>query len=117
MLRCIFVCCCVLCYAVSDVIRACAVLRCAVSASLRVLCSAVSASLRVLCCAQVPLINVLLPFVWKSFPFIFTADVAAVVGVYAWKVRQGAAVCAGSLQCAPRPCAGTVHRVSTVQRG
>lgn len=33
----------------------------------------------------VPLINVTLPFVWKSFPFIFTADVAAVVGVYAWK--------------------------------
>ncbi len=33
----------------------------------------------------VPLLNVVLPFVWKSFPFIFSADVAAVVGVYAWK--------------------------------
>jgi hypothetical protein len=33
----------------------------------------------------VPLLNVALPFVWKSFPFIFSADVAAVVGVYAWK--------------------------------
>jgi len=33
----------------------------------------------------VPLVNVALPFVWKSFPFIFVADVAAVVGVYAWK--------------------------------
>lgn len=44
-----------------------------------------------LCCAvQVPLINVILPFAWKSFPFIFTADVAAVVGVYAWKVSAGA---------------------------
>jgi len=33
----------------------------------------------------VPLVNVALPFVWKSFPFIFVADVAAVVSVYAWK--------------------------------
>uniref|UniRef100_A0A383VPR9 Uncharacterized protein n=1 Tax=Tetradesmus obliquus TaxID=3088 RepID=A0A383VPR9_TETOB len=33
----------------------------------------------------VPLINVALPFVWKSFPFIFAADVAAVVSVYAVK--------------------------------
>jgi hypothetical protein len=32
----------------------------------------------------VPLINVVLPFVWKSFPFIFTADVVAVIGVYAY---------------------------------
>lgn len=34
--------------------------------------------------------NVALPFVWKSFPFIFSADVVALVGVYAWKVRQTA---------------------------
>lgn len=33
-----------------------------------------------------PLINVGLPFVWKSFPFIYSADVVALVGVYAWKV-------------------------------
>lgn len=33
----------------------------------------------------IPLVNVTLPFVWKSFPFIYVADVAAVVGVYAWK--------------------------------
>lgn len=33
----------------------------------------------------VPLLNVALPFVWKSFPFIFVADVIAVGGVYAWK--------------------------------
>ena len=33
-----------------------------------------------------PLINVLLPFVWKSFPFIFSADVVAMGAVYAWKL-------------------------------
>lgn len=33
----------------------------------------------------VPLLNVALPFVWKSFPFIFTADVIAVFGVYLYK--------------------------------
>lgn len=30
----------------------------------------------------IPLMNVALPFVWKSFPFIFTADVVAVVATY-----------------------------------
>lgn len=30
----------------------------------------------------VPLMNVALPFVWKSFPFIFTADVVALAGIY-----------------------------------
>jgi hypothetical protein len=34
----------------------------------------------------IPVINVLLPFVWKSFPFIYTADVVTLVGMYAWKV-------------------------------
>eukprot|EP00217_Crustomastix_stigmatica_P003944 CAMPEP_0183792824 /NCGR_PEP_ID=MMETSP0803_2-20130417/2824_1 /TAXON_ID=195967 /ORGANISM="Crustomastix stigmata, Strain CCMP3273" /LENGTH=186 /DNA_ID=CAMNT_0026037193 /DNA_START=57 /DNA_END=614 /DNA_ORIENTATION=+ len=33
----------------------------------------------------VPLINVLLPFVWKSFAFIFSADCVACAGVYYWK--------------------------------
>lgn len=33
----------------------------------------------------VPLINVVLPFVWKSFPFIYTADCVALTGVYFWK--------------------------------
>lgn len=33
----------------------------------------------------VPLMNVALPFVWKSFAFIFTADVIALGGVYWWK--------------------------------
>ena len=34
----------------------------------------------------IPVINVALPFVWKSFPFIYSADVAALAGMYAWKV-------------------------------
>lgn len=34
----------------------------------------------------VPLINVGLPFIWKSFPFIFTADCAALALVYTWKI-------------------------------
>ncbi|PRW57081.1 resistance to phytophthora [Chlorella sorokiniana] len=33
----------------------------------------------------VPLLNVALPFVLKSFPVIFTADCALMAGVYAWK--------------------------------
>lgn len=33
----------------------------------------------------VPLINVGLPFVWKSFPFIYTADCLAMAAVYSWK--------------------------------
>jgi len=33
----------------------------------------------------VPLMNVILPFVWKSFPFIFVTNVLAVFGTYAWK--------------------------------
>lgn len=32
-----------------------------------------------------PLLNVILPFVWKSFPFIFSADVVALLGIYYWK--------------------------------
>lgn len=33
----------------------------------------------------IPLVNVALPFVWKSFPFIFTADCVLMAGVFAWK--------------------------------
>lgn len=33
----------------------------------------------------IPLLNVLLPFVSKSFPVIFTADCVLMAGVYAWK--------------------------------
>ncbi|PSC68220.1 hypothetical protein C2E20_8166 [Micractinium conductrix] len=33
----------------------------------------------------VPLLNVALPFVWKSFPFIFSADCVLMAGVYVWK--------------------------------
>jgi hypothetical protein len=29
-----------------------------------------------------PLANIALPLLWKSFPFIFCADVAMLVGVY-----------------------------------
>lgn len=35
-----------------------------------------------------PVINVLLPFIWKSFPFVFTADVVACSAIYYLKVRQ-----------------------------
>lgn len=34
----------------------------------------------------VPLLNVTLPLVWKSFPFIFSADCIAMGAVYLWKV-------------------------------
>ena len=34
----------------------------------------------------IPLLNVGLPFVWKSFPFIFSADVVALAAVYTWKM-------------------------------
>eukprot|EP00887_Chlorella_sp_A99_P004758 scaffold4.g4758.t1 len=33
----------------------------------------------------IPLLNIALPFLWKSFPFIFTADCALMAGVYGWK--------------------------------
>ena len=33
----------------------------------------------------IPLLNVGLPFIWKSFPFIYTADCVMMLGVYAWK--------------------------------
>lgn len=32
-----------------------------------------------------PLMNILLPFFWKSFPFIFTCDTALVLGIYWYK--------------------------------
>jgi hypothetical protein len=42
---------------------------------------------------MVPLMNITLPFVWKSFPFIYTCDVIAVLGVYyfwgVWKEVYG----------------------------
>eukprot|EP00192_Tetraselmis_astigmatica_P019893 CAMPEP_0117681124 /NCGR_PEP_ID=MMETSP0804-20121206/18780_1 /TAXON_ID=1074897 /ORGANISM="Tetraselmis astigmatica, Strain CCMP880" /LENGTH=188 /DNA_ID=CAMNT_0005490791 /DNA_START=315 /DNA_END=881 /DNA_ORIENTATION=- len=34
----------------------------------------------------IPVINVALPFVWKSFAFVFTADVVTLLGVMYWKV-------------------------------
>ena len=34
----------------------------------------------------VPLVNVALPFVWKSFAFVYSADAVALAGIYYWKV-------------------------------
>ncbi len=34
----------------------------------------------------VPILNVSLPFLWKSFPFIYSADVVALAALYTWKV-------------------------------
>lgn len=34
----------------------------------------------------IPLLNVLLPFAWKNFGFIFSADVVALLAAYSWKV-------------------------------
>lgn len=33
----------------------------------------------------IPVLNVALPFVWKSFPFIFSADCLLLAAVYLWK--------------------------------
>jgi hypothetical protein len=33
----------------------------------------------------IPLINVTLPLLWKSFAGVYTADVIALAGLYAWK--------------------------------
>ncbi|CAJ1906579.1 unnamed protein product [Sphenostylis stenocarpa] len=33
----------------------------------------------------VPLINVIIPFFWKSFAIVWSADVVAFLGMYAWK--------------------------------
>ena len=35
----------------------------------------------------VPLINITLPLVWKSFAAVYTADVTVFLSMYAWKVR------------------------------
>lgn len=34
----------------------------------------------------IPLVNVALPFVWKSFAFVYTADVVAMASIYYWKL-------------------------------
>lgn len=34
----------------------------------------------------IPLVNITLPFVWKSFGFIFTADVVIMAAIYFWKL-------------------------------
>lgn len=35
----------------------------------------------------IPLINVGMPFVWKSFAAVYSADILALLGVYAWKLE------------------------------
>lgn len=35
----------------------------------------------------IPLINVIIPFFWKSFAVVWSADVVAFLGMYAWKVH------------------------------
>lgn len=34
----------------------------------------------------IPLLNVIIPFFWKSFAFVWSADTLAFFGMYAWKV-------------------------------
>lgn len=36
----------------------------------------------------IPLLNVIIPFFWKSFAFVWSADVVAFFGMYAWKVHM-----------------------------
>jgi hypothetical protein len=36
----------------------------------------------------IPLVNVTLPLIWKSFAFVYTADCMALGGLYFWKVAQ-----------------------------
>lgn len=35
----------------------------------------------------IPLLNVAIPFFWKSFPLVWSADTLAFFAMYAWKVR------------------------------
>jgi hypothetical protein len=34
----------------------------------------------------IPLVNVTLPLIWKSFAFVYTADCLALGGLYFWKI-------------------------------
>ena len=34
----------------------------------------------------IPLLNIIIPFFWKSFAVVWSADTVAFVGMYAWKV-------------------------------
>lgn len=47
----------------------------------------------------IPLLNVLLPFIYKSFPFVWAADVLMVGGVYWWKgIWQEVGACMPAFQ-------------------
>ena len=39
----------------------------------------------------IPLVNVTLPLLWKSFPFIYTVDCVVMAAVYSWKLWLPAA--------------------------
>jgi hypothetical protein len=34
----------------------------------------------------IPLVNVTLPLVWKSFAFVYSADCVLLAGIYYWKI-------------------------------
>ena len=34
----------------------------------------------------IPLLNITLPLLWKSFPFIYTVDCVVMAAVYGWKL-------------------------------
>jgi hypothetical protein len=36
----------------------------------------------------VPIVNIILPFAWKSFAFVYSADCVLLAGIYYWKVVQ-----------------------------
>lgn len=38
----------------------------------------------------IPVINVALPFVWKSFAFVYTSDCVALAALYYWKIGMPA---------------------------
>lgn len=48
-------------------------------------CTAVEKDALNLLFLAVPILNVTLPFIWKSFPFIYVMDCLLMGGVYAWK--------------------------------
>lgn len=43
----------------------------------------------------IPLLNVIIPFFWKSFAVVWSADTIAFLGMYAWKVY----ICVISQKC------------------
>lgn len=48
----------------------------------------------------IPLLNVAIPFFWKSFPLVWSADTLAFFALYAWKVHASFTI--GMLIISPR---------------